>query len=74
VDGSIEVSVSDTGLGIAPKDEEAVFEEFRQVKRTGPGLALSREFALHSGKIWVKSQVGEARPSRSRCRCVVGMS
>ncbi len=66
VNGFIEVSVSDTGVGIAPADQEAVFEEFRQVgtadKRvegTGLGLALSRKFVeLHGGKIWVKSQVG----------------
>jgi signal transduction histidine kinase len=65
-DGSVEVSVSDTGVGIAPEDQEAVFEEFRQVgtaekkvEGTGLGLALSRKFIeLHGGKIWVKSQVG----------------
>ena len=67
VDGYIEVSVSDTGVGIAPKDQEAVFEEFKQVgaadkkvEGTGLGLALSRKFiGLHGGKIWVKSQIGE---------------
>jgi len=66
VDGSVEVSVSDTGVGIAPEDQEAVFEEFRQVgtsaakqEGTGLGLALSRKFIeLHGGRIWVKSQVG----------------
>jgi PAS domain S-box-containing protein len=66
VNGVIEVSVSDTGVGIAPADQEAVFEEFRQVgtadknvEGTGLGLALSRKFVeLHGGKIWVKSQVG----------------
>jgi signal transduction histidine kinase/putative methionine-R-sulfoxide reductase with GAF domain len=66
VDGFIEVSVTDTGVGIAPEDQEAVFEEFRQVgtaekkvEGTGLGLALSRKFIeLHGGKIWVKSQVG----------------
>jgi signal transduction histidine kinase len=66
VDGSIEVSVSDTGVGIATEDQEAVFEEFRQVgtadkkvEGTGLGLALSRKFIeLHEGRIWVQSQVG----------------
>jgi signal transduction histidine kinase len=66
VDRSVEVSVSDTGVGIATDDQEAIFEEFRQVgtaekkvEGTGLGLALSRKFIeLHGGKIWVKSQVG----------------
>jgi signal transduction histidine kinase len=65
-DEFVEVSVSDTGIGIAPEDQEAVFEEFRQVgtaakkvEGTGLGLALSRKFiALHGGRIWVQSQVG----------------
>jgi signal transduction histidine kinase len=65
-DGFVEVAVSDTGVGIAPEDQEAVFEEFRQVGRadkkvegTGLGLALSRKFIeLHGGKIWVQSEVG----------------
>ena len=67
IDGSIEVSVADTGVGIAPEDQDAVFEEFRQVgaaekkvEGTGLGLALSRKFIeLHGGKIWVNSQVGQ---------------
>jgi signal transduction histidine kinase len=66
VDEHVEVAVSDTGVGIAAEDHEAVFEEFRQVgaaeKRaegTGLGLALARKFIeLHGGRIWVKSQVG----------------
>jgi signal transduction histidine kinase len=65
-DGVAEVSVADTGVGIAPEDQEAVFEEFRQVgtadkkvEGTGLGPALSRKFIeLHGGRIWVKSQVG----------------
>jgi signal transduction histidine kinase len=65
-DGLVEVSVSDTGVGIAPEDQEAIFEEFRQVgtadkkvEGTGLGLALSRKFIeLHGGRIWVTSQVG----------------
>jgi signal transduction histidine kinase len=67
VDGFVEVSVSDTGVGIAPEDQEAVFEEFRQVgasdkkaEGTGLGLTLCRKLiALHGGRIWVKSQVGQ---------------
>jgi signal transduction histidine kinase len=67
-DGSVEVSVSDTGIGIAPEDQDAVFEEFRQVggdytrKRegTGLGLTLTRKFVeMHGGKIWVKSDLGQ---------------
>jgi signal transduction histidine kinase len=66
VDGTVEVSVTDTGMGIAPEDQEAVFEEFRQVGKaatkaegTGLGLALCRKFVeLHGGRIWVKSQMG----------------
>ncbi len=66
-DGEVEVSVTDTGVGIAPEDQAAVFEEFRQVgesaarhEGTGLGLALSRKFVkLHGGRIWVESQVGK---------------
>ena len=59
--------MTDTGVGIAPEDQEAVFEEFRQVgtaskkvEGTGLGLAISRKFIeLHGGRIWVESQVGQ---------------
>ena len=68
LDGVVEVSVSDTGIGIASEDQEAVFEEFRQVgtdyskkhEGTGLGLTLSRKFVeLHGGTIAVKSRLGE---------------
>ena len=67
-DGTVEISVSDTGIGIAEEDQEAIFEEFRQVggdyarKRegTGLGLTLARKFVeLHAGRLWVKSEVGK---------------
>lgn len=65
-DHHIEISVSDTGIGIAPEDQDVIFEEFRQVgsdyarKREGTGLALARRFVeLHGGRIWVKSEVGK---------------
>ena len=65
-DGVAEISVTDTGVGIAPEEQEAVFEEFRQVgtaskkvEGTGLGLAISRKFIeLHGGRIWVTSKVG----------------
>jgi len=66
--GSAEIAVSDTGAGIAPQDQEAIFEAFRQVgtdvtrKRegTGLGLALTRRFVeLHGGTISVESTPGK---------------
>src|SRR5262249_56352070 len=65
-EGTVEVSVRDTGVGIAPEDQEAVFEEFRQVgtadkkvEGTGLGLALSRKFVeLHGGRSWVEGEGG----------------
>jgi len=67
-DSAVIVSVTDTGIGIAPEDQQAIFEEFRQVgtnyaqKRegTGLGLSLTKKFIeLHGGKIWVESEVGK---------------
>jgi len=66
-DGVAEISVTDTGVGIAPEDQEAVFEEFKQVgtaakkaEGTGLGLAISRKFIeLHGGRMWVVSQPGK---------------
>jgi GAF domain-containing protein len=65
--GWVDISVSDTGVGIATEEQEAAFEEFRQVgasaakqEGTGLGLALCRKFVeLHGGKIWVTSALGE---------------
>jgi signal transduction histidine kinase len=65
--GNVEISVSDTGIGIAPEDQAKIFEEFRQVggdnakkiEGTGLGLTLAKKFVeLHGGKIWVESEVG----------------
>ena len=64
----VEVSVSDTGVGIAPQDHETIFEEFRQVgsdytkKRegTGLGLTLTRKFVeMHGGRIGVQAELGK---------------
>jgi signal transduction histidine kinase/HAMP domain-containing protein/predicted transcriptional regulator with HTH domain len=62
------VAVHDTGIGIAPEDQAAVFEEFRQVGKhytskqegTGLGLALTKRFVeLHGGRIWLESEPGK---------------
>jgi signal transduction histidine kinase len=64
----VTIAVSDTGIGIAPEDQAAIFEEFRQVGRedarkqegTGLGLTLAKKFVeLHGGRIWVESHVGQ---------------
>jgi signal transduction histidine kinase len=66
--GRVEIAVSDTGIGIAPEDQAAVFEEFKQVGRdytrksegTGLGLALTKRFVeLHGGEIRVQSAPGK---------------
>lgn len=60
----LEVSVTDTGIGIQQEDQERVFREFEQVRPesprshqgTGLGLALTRRFVeLHGGRLWVES-------------------
>ena len=66
-EGHIELSVADTGPGIDPADQQAIFERYRQGEKTsasspgtGIGLALARELAeLHGGDIGVESQTGK---------------
>jgi signal transduction histidine kinase len=67
-DGVLTIAVTDTGVGIAPEDQAAIFEEFRQVGRddarkqegTGLGLTLATKFVeLHGGRIWIQSQMGQ---------------
>ncbi len=64
----VEISVSDTGIGIGEADLEHLFEEFRQVDSdvarehhgTGLGLALTKRFVeLHGGQIRLTSEVGK---------------
>ncbi len=63
------VSIADTGIGIAPEDFSAVFEQFKQVggdtltdkpKGTGLGLPICKEIVEHhGGRIWLESQPGK---------------
>jgi signal transduction histidine kinase len=77
-EGIVEVSVRDTGIGIAPEDQAEIFEEFRQVGHddarkqggTGLGLTLAKRFVeLHGGRIGVQSQPGQGPRSPSPCPC-----
>jgi signal transduction histidine kinase len=67
-DDAFVVSVADTGPGIAPEDQQKIFEEFQQVDNsstrakggTGLGLAIvKRIIRLHGGQIWVESSLGK---------------
>jgi PAS domain S-box-containing protein len=68
VDNDVQVSVTDTGTGIAPEDQGKVFEQFVQVgdtltdKPTGTGLGLpicKQIVEHHGGRIWVESEIGK---------------
>jgi signal transduction histidine kinase len=63
----MEIVVEDTGEGIPPEEQAAIFEKFHQVRRagaakvagTGLGLALAKSLVeMHGGQIWVESEVG----------------
>jgi signal transduction histidine kinase len=67
VEGAIEISVADSGIGIAVEDQERIFEEFTQVDHgrsrsldgTGLGLTLTRRLAtLVGGTVRVESVLG----------------
>lgn len=64
----IVVSVTDTGIGIAPENCDMVFEKFHQIgdtltdkpKGTGLGLSICKEIIeRHGGRIWVESELGQ---------------
>ena len=73
-EGCIEISVTDTGIGIKPDDLKRIFDPFEQVNRsenrqykgTGLGLSLTEKLVeLHGGRIWAES-AGEGKGSRFR--------
>jgi signal transduction histidine kinase len=62
----LQVTVTDTGIGVPPEDRERIFESFQQGGRgapkeegTGLGLTLSRRLVeLFGGRMWLESEVG----------------
>ena len=67
-DDCLEMSVSDTGIGIPAAQHEAVFDKFYQVgattkgvrEGTGLGLAITKSLVeKHGGRIWVESEPGK---------------
>jgi len=63
-----QVTIADTGPGIAPEEATKIFDEFYQVTRPGEemsrgvglGLAISKKLVtMHGGKIWVESEIGK---------------
>jgi signal transduction histidine kinase/ActR/RegA family two-component response regulator len=64
-DEGVVVTVTDTGIGVAPEDRERIFESFQQGRRgasnqegTGLGLTLCRRIVgLMGGRIWLDSEV-----------------
>jgi signal transduction histidine kinase len=68
VDGSYNLSVSDTGPGISESDQARLFQEFQQADNsitrkkggTGLGLAISKRIIeMQGGRIWVDSRLGQ---------------
>lgn len=64
--GSVQLAVTDQGIGIDPKDQQKIFDRFKQVgdtltekpSGTGLGLPISKNIVQrHGGSIWVDSQI-----------------
>jgi PAS domain S-box-containing protein len=68
IDDHIQVSVSDTGVGIPEEKYQSIFDPFKQADSsptrkyggTGLGLALVKKYVeIHGGEIWLESEVGK---------------
>jgi signal transduction histidine kinase/ActR/RegA family two-component response regulator len=65
-DAEFVVTITDTGIGVAPEDQQRIFDSFQQGARgpsrhegTGLGLTLSRRFVeLMGGRMWLQSTAG----------------
>ena len=73
IDAHARIDVCDKGLGIAPEDQERIFERFERIRKSdseiqglGLGLFITKRIVLsHGGRIWVESEVG-----KGSCFCV----
>ena len=85
LDGGVEMTVSDNGIGIPDEDIPHLFERFYRVEKsrtsetggTGLGLAIAKEITeAHGGRITVKSKLGEGTsvtvflPAQTKLRTV----
>jgi PAS domain S-box-containing protein len=68
LESAVCILVADTGIGIAPEDQQPIFESFRQASATtkgvregtGLGLAITKRLVeQHGGRIWVESEPGK---------------
>ena len=73
VNGHFNVTVTDTGPGIAEEHQARIFEQFHQVDSsstkakggTGLGLAIAKQIVeMHGGRIWVESTLGKGSTFR----------
>ena len=64
----VHISVSDTGIGIEPEDQEKIFERFfrsegavvQEAPGTGLGLCIVKSLVeMHGGRVWVESDLGQ---------------
>jgi signal transduction histidine kinase len=60
-DGTVDLDVADTGVGIPPENVDKILKPFFSTKSFGTGLGLplvARVVAAHGGRLWVESETG----------------